>query len=465
MRTILVIAAATALLATAPGPAAADDPAPSASVAAVDGYVPPPCGDPDVATLAAAECTGEEGVPSLDPAEAADPPTVAALSGRAATVEASMPSPAELPRFCRQHVNAYFYTSSDWLRLGERLLANASPCVDYWISIPALAANKIAGRCVQDDLVRALGPRIHVMAELHFGGWNAWWKKNGKTPAEAGAEFVRTWRECGYLQPGETWALNEMHSGIRRNVPGARDNMIQFLDAVRDASGVQGVIWNIGFGQQTVNLDGYKAEYEEWLQDSHFWQAMERDVAVWGQEAYPDMRYWGLADASRHARTTNLSYFLEHPLLLVESGPSTASTALDYLDRTYVPLASDAWPYTSGFGNTNYSNVDMERFVSEQTFAVKHFEQTRPHAAPGAQIAFAWAPNNTCDGKPCIDPKVFADLTLPILDRTASAIRESYEFGGGSQMGACGEPGSHVWCTADISGAAFNPAWLTFPTW
>src|SRR5690348_13464543 len=113
MRTFLVAAAATMLLAGIPGRATADD------------FVPPPCADPDVATLAAAapECTGDDPVPSVDPAEAADPPTHEALAARAAAVEASMPSPAELPRYCRQHVNAYFYTSSDWLRLGERLLA------------------------------------------------------------------------------------------------------------------------------------------------------------------------------------------------------------------------------------------------------------------------------------------------------------------------------------------------------
>jgi len=467
MRLFLVIAATSAVLATAAGVAAADDPAPDSAVAtAVDGYVPPPCDDPDVATLAAAACTGDDGVPSLDPAEAADPPTAAALFETASRIEGAMPSPAALPQFCRQHANAYFYTSSDWLRLGQRLVANASPCVDYSISIPPLAADKTAPRCLQDDLLRAVDPaRVHVVAELNFAGWNAWRMKNGKSFAEAGRQFVSTWRACGYLQTGETWSLNEMHSGIRRDLPGARANMIDLLDAVRDASGIRGIVWNIGVGQQTNNLSDYKAQNEEWLQDAGFWSAMDRDVDVWGQEAYPDMRYWGVADTSRHDRTTNLSLFLEHPLLLAEDGPSAASTARDFLERTYVPLASDAWPYTTGFGNTNYSNLDMQRFVSEEVFALKHFAQSRPRLAPDARIAFAWAPNNTCNGKPCIEPGLFADLTLTILDRTASAIRQSYEYGGGSQMGACGEPGDHVWCTADIADAAFNPLWQDFASW
>ena len=463
MRWFLVLVAALAVLAAAPGFATADEASPGSPVAATtdDGYVPPPCNDPDIATLAVAspECSGEDGVPTSDPADSA------ALEAAAAANAAAMPSPAELPRYCREHANAYFYTSTEWLRLAQRLAANASPCVDYWISIPALAADKTGGRCVQDDLVRAISPRIHVMAELHFGGWNAWWKKNNKTPREAGLEFVRKWRECGYLQPGETWALNEMHSGIRNDVPGARANMIQFLDAVREASGDQGVAWIIGVGQNTTNVSEYKPASESWLADTTYWQAMSQDVSVWGQEAYSDMRYWGVGDASRHARTSNLSSYLEHPLLLAENGPSSISTALGYLEQTYVPLMSAAWQYTSGFGNTLFPSVDMQRFVSEETFAVKHFSQTRPHAAPDARIAFAWSFTNVCGTTTCTDPATFSKGQDDLGDRIASAIRESYELGGGSQSGACGAPGDHVWCTADISNAAFNPLWLEYPTW
>ena len=464
MRMLLAVVAAAAFLAAMPALATADDITPPTP----DGYVPPPCADPDVATLAPAECSGQEQVPSLDPAAADNPPTVAALSEKAAAVEAAMPSPADLPAYCRVHANVYFYASTDWLRLGERLQADESPCVDYWISIPPLSGDKTAPRCLQDDLVRALGPRFHVMAEPHFAGWNAWWKAvPGRTPAMAGAEFVRTWQECGYLQPGETWALNEMHSGIRSNVSGARANMLQFLDAVRAASGEQGVAWVIGVGQGTTNVSDYKPQLEEWLQDGPFWSGMNADVGVWGQEAYPDMRDWGVEDASRHDRTTSLDLFLEHPLLLAENAPAAADTARDFLERTYVPLASAAWMYTSAFGNTNFSADQMERFVSEQTYAVKHFSLTRPQLAPDGRLAFAWSPNNPSCGVnvKCFDAKTFAALTQGILDRLASAIRESYEQGGGSQMGACGEPGDHTWCSADVDGATFNPLWDTFPDW
>jgi hypothetical protein len=468
MRSLLVLLLiALACFATGGFARAADSPP------TPDGYVAPACDDADLNTLAAVDCAGIDGVPTLDPSAAADPPTVASLQAEAATEAATEPSPAWLPAYCREHVDAAFYTSSDWVRLGQKLLADATPCADYFISIPVLAADKTNFRCVQDDLIRALGPRFHPVAELHFAGWNAWWKSNNKTPAEAGREFVRRAVACGYdFAHGETWALNEMHSGIRTNVPGARANMIQLLDAVRDASGVPGIVWVIGVGQQTVNLSDYKPKLQEWLQDGPFWTAMAEDVWYWAQETYPDMRYWGVAAESRAARTDNLRSFVEHPLLLAENGPAGAAPALAFFEQTFASLTSAAWPWTSGFGNTAFPDDQMKRFVAEQTFAVKHFSLSRPHQAPGGRIAFAYAPgNNVCPNPdkwgtviPC-DGKTFSQLTAGILDRLASSIHYAYEQGGGTQAGACGPPGDRSWCSADVPNAAFNPVWIDFPSW
>jgi hypothetical protein len=107
----------------------------------------------------------------------------------------------------------------------------------------------------------------------------------------------------------------------------------------------------------------------------------------------------------------------------------------------------------------------MKRFISEQAFAMKHFSQSRPHTAPDARFAMAWAPNSQCGTELCTPVSVLTERTAGILDRLASAIREAYEYGGGSQAGACGPPGDHSWCDADIPGAEFNPLWSTFPDW
>jgi hypothetical protein len=370
----------------------------------------------------------------------------------------------------------YFYTASDWVRLGQKLQANASACAEYYITIPPLANDKTQLRCPldrpqQDDLIRALGPRFHPVAEFHFQGWRNWWRAvPGRTPADAAHLFLQRVKDCGYdFSRGETWSLNEVHSGIAANNPGARAELRLLLNTL--AAGVpemppsRGVVWVIGVGQQTQNLSVYKPRLQEWFQDTAFWEDMARDVAVWGQETYPNMLFWGNAETSRNERTRNLSLFLQHPLLLAEAGPPTVATALQFLEQTYVPLASAAWRYTSGFGNTSFSDLQMKYFVSEQTFAVKHFSQSRPHAAPNGRFALAWAPNNDCGETLCMPPSTFSQSTAGILERLASAIRESYELGGGSQAGACGPPGDHSWCDADILGAEFNPLWLTFPGW
>jgi hypothetical protein len=229
-----------------------------------DGYIAPVCGDPDVATLAAVDCAGIEGVPSLDPADMANPPTVESLSAAAAAETASQPSPAQLPEYCRQHVDVAFYTSSDWVRLGQKLLADASPCADYFITIPPLAADKTALRCLQDDLIRALGPRFHPVAEFHFTGWDAWVRAvPGRTFADAATEFLKRVKACGYdFSLGETWSLNEVHSGVRRDNGNSRPNMRLLLDTLASGAGQmppsRGFAWVIGVGQNTQNVSDYK---------------------------------------------------------------------------------------------------------------------------------------------------------------------------------------------------------------
>jgi len=442
-----------------------------------DGYVAPVCGDPDVQTLSAFDCTGAEPVPSLDPAYADDPSTVASLQAEAAASAATLPSPADLPAFCRLHADVLFYTSTDWIRLGQKLLADASPCADYYIAIPPISGDKTTLRCLQDDLIRALGPRFHPLAEFHFAAWDAWRKARGLTLGDAAHEFLKRVHACGYdFSRGETWSLNEMHSGVRRNNGESRPNMRLLLNTlaagVPDMPPSRGIVWVIGVGQNTTNVSGYKPQLQEWLQDAPFWADIARDVSVFGQEAYPDMRFWGVADTSRNDRTRNLSLFLEHPLLLAEAGPAGVATAIEFLEQAYVPLASAAWPYKSGFGFTAASDDQMKRFIAEQTYAVKHFSESRPHTAPDGRFAMAWAPDNTCKDPnpphatiPCINPVLFAKLTDGILERLASSIHQAYEQGGGSPAGACGPPGDHSWCSAEIPEAAFNPLWQTFPDW
>ena len=59
-------------------------------------------------------------------------------------------------------VRAVFYTSSDWLRLAQGLSADASQCASYYVTVPALAADKTQMVNNRASAVRALG--LHAAA-------------------------------------------------------------------------------------------------------------------------------------------------------------------------------------------------------------------------------------------------------------------------------------------------------------
>jgi hypothetical protein len=188
---------------------------------------------------------------------------------------------------------------------------------------------------------------------------------------------------------------------------------------------------------------------------------MARDVRWWGQEAYPSSFNWGVPGAPRAVRAQYFDDYLQHPLTLAEAGPPSVDTARDFLERSYTALTSAAWRWPSAFGNTDISQAQMNDFVSEEVFSVRHYAGSHPQTIPQGFFSTAWAPRNL-KGVPSSE---FAAETGAILERLASALHESYAQGGSSQEGACGPPGDHEWCDGDVAGAAFNEAWKAFSTW
>ena len=74
---------------------------------------------------------------------------------------------------CRP-LRAVFYTATDWMRLATKLAASASPCAQYFFSIPSLAADHTQIRADQAWRIRALGPQFHALAEISMGAWGKW---------------------------------------------------------------------------------------------------------------------------------------------------------------------------------------------------------------------------------------------------------------------------------------------------
>lgn len=392
---------------------------------------------------------------------------------------------ADFPPSCRIHAEAVFWTANDWVPLSEALAADPSPCADYYVSIPPQAADKTALRGLQDDLIRALGPRIHPVAEITLGtlvGWNHWVNAvPGRTWFGAGVEFRRRMAVAGYrFDLGETWLLNEFDRSTRRDeAPYTRAAMRDLLRGLYDGGGTQPVspgIVEIGIAythQNIPDVAAYKAEMESWLEDSTFWDDVAPKIRILTKETYPDARFWGVAGSSRHERSEHLTEYMEHLINLVESGPDSISEVRDFMRRSFMPLGNATWPalgpdpysppFCCGHGWTLIPLEEMLNFVSEQVYAVRHYAGSHPQGAPAGRLGFSWQPTNNF----LLPPAEWAAAKAAIAARIASAIHYAYRQGGASPEGACSPPGSgEDWCRGgDVEGATFDARWQMFESW
>jgi len=404
---------------------------------------------------------------------------------------------------CRLPVEYVSWTGTDWLRLAQALVADAAPCGEYWVSIPPLAADKKGLRVLQDDLIRALGPNIHPVAEMTLGlltGWANWVEAGKGTWFQAGVEFRRRMAAAGYdVTAGETWLLNEFDRSTMRDAPRtAPDQMTPggtLLPAYRRADMVQllrGLYYGdigmppapgaVEFGihlrhQNIPDVAAYKGELERFLEADSFWRGVDPYVRWFAVETYPDVRYWGVPGSSRNERWRNLDEYIFHVLDLARSGPATVDAAREFLERAYLPLLNAGWrarggdqfQFVTGHGNTIVDRVTMEHFVTEQILAVRHYAGTHTQGAPAGRLGFSWEPCNRQSAEQAgCDPFTAAftgDLDA-IAARIAAAVRNAYRQGGASPFGACGAPGTvEDWCNGEVPGAAFTEAWRGFDSW
>jgi hypothetical protein len=349
-------------------------------------------------------------------------------------------------------VQAVFYESSDWLRLANGLAADASSCASYYVTIPALAADKtqlVSGRAPQ---VRALGPSFHALAEINYAAWSRWVGSTGSSWYQAGREARRRMDAAGFdITSGDTWAVNEFPSTVRTNSGSARQNVRDLVHGLYDGDGgpgVKGVVYVIGVGQNGLSFPAYKANVESWLQDAPFWNDMATYVSGFYQEAYGDVRNYAVAGVDPATRAALLNGFLQHPLSLVlaANAPSTVSAARAYLTSTYAPLANASWGWASAYGWTQVTPDVMADYVSSQTYAMRLSGETR--------IGFAWNPLNSTN----LSAGDYANGIAGVLARLAGSIHET---DGGDPTVACEATG----CSATLDGAATAPGWSTFSTW
>jgi hypothetical protein len=342
-----------------------------------------------------------------------------------------------------------FYAQTDWLRLATKLAAQPSPCADYSISVPPLAADKTQARSGQAWQIRALGPSFHAVDEVSWNGWSAWVSAGNGSWYDAGVTARQRMTAAGFdAAAGDTWAVNELSSAVRTGTGVARQNALDFLRGLA-SDGVKGVVFVQGIGQTTADTTTYKLALQSWFGDSAFWGAASGYVRDWAQEDYGDLRTYAVADTSADARRDQEVQYLGHELALADAGPATVATARSFLEATYVSFGNAAWAWPSAYGWSAAPLANMQDFVSGQVYA------SRSLGAPSGvdRFGFAWSPNNTL----ALSDADFTAQTGALLDRLAAAIRDS----GTSPAAAC----APAWCTTSLDGAVFTTAWEGFSTW
>ena len=371
---------------------------------------------------------------------------------------ASRPQPLARTADCRP-ARAIFYAATDWLRLATNLAQNASPCAQYYVTVPPLTSDKSQPRPGQAAQIRALGPNFHALAEISFAGWTRWVASNASDWFTAGVTARQRMAAAGYdVAAGDTWAMNEVSTAVRRNTGSARLNLEEFLRGLDDGGGnpAKGVVFVIG-QNQGGDQTAYRTTLQSWLQDSTFWDTVGQYVSDWMQETYGDMRAYAVAGSSPQQRRDSLVQFLGHPLALSNAGGDLTPSARAFMVANYGPLANAAWSWTTAYGWTSVPFDQMQDYVSAQAYAVRALDAQS--GFPSDRFGFAWAPNNT-QGLSAGD---FTRETAAILQRLGQAVRDSAVTVDPNDpgIGAC-QPN---WCQTVIPGAAFTDQWSLFSVW
>ena len=358
---------------------------------------------------------------------------------------------------CRP-LRAIFYAATGSVTLAQALAANASPCAQYYVSVPPLTSDKTQMRPASAGPIRALGPDFHALAEVNVTAWSSWVTSTGSSWYQAGVEARRRMAAAGFdVGAGDSWAVNELSSAVRVGTGASRQNMRDLVHGLYDGDGgppAKGVVFVTGIGQSTGSTDTYKARLESWLQDAGFWADMSAYVSDFMQESYGDVREYAVGGADVPTRLGYLNQYLEHVPVLAAAGPPTAAPASAYLGTSYGALANAAWAWSSGFGFTAVPYDVMQDYVSAQVDAMRSFDASLGWS--GDRIGFAWDPSNGLG----LATSDFNAQIAQIEARLAAAVAASADPAAPG-AGACEPP----WCTAAVDGAAFTSAWSGFDSW
>jgi hypothetical protein len=400
-----------------------------------------------LAVCAPATAQAARPVPSLTPA-------ATLRLWRTEVARARIAVHAPLAGSCRPS-RVVVYAQTDWLRVATELAANSSPCAQYYVSVPPLAADKSQPRSGQAAQIRALGANFHALDEISYAGWSSWVSAGSGSWFAAGQTARQRMSAAGFdVTAGDGWMLNELSSAVRKGTGTARADALAFMHGLA-ADGVKGVVATAGLSQSTPDLTLYKVNLQDWLEDGAFWTEVAGYVGDWAQENYGDVRDYAVGGSTPADRAAAIGQYLGHESALAVAAPSVGAPARALLSATYLPLGNGAWAWSSAYGWTAVPVETMEDFVSGQVYADRSLGASTGAAAD--RIGFAWAPSNTLG----LSSTDFNNETKAVLDRIAAAVHDTDAGAEPAGAAAC----LPSWCATALADAAFTGSWQSFATW
>ena len=257
----------------------------------------------------------------------------------------------------------------------------------------ALVADKTQFRRDQASRIRALGPNFHALAEIHFATWSRWVASTGSSWYTAGVTARQRMAEAGYdVSRGDSWALNELTSAVRRGDGNARANIREFLRGLYEGDGsrpTKGAALVIGFGQRTGDVSVYQNTLQSWLADSAFWTDMTTYVSDWSQEVYGDIRAHAVPGEATSARREYLNDYLQHKLVLAGAGPAGDRACARVPAGGVQPArerrvaARDRMGLDDGSGRSRWPRTSRRRSTPSATSARRRRSPGTTGASPG----------------------------------------------------------------------------------
>ncbi len=121
-------------------------------------------------------------------------------------------------------------------RAGPR--RESSPCAQYDISVPPLAADKTQMRQRSAPTIRALGPGFHALAEVDVHGVERLGRQHGQLLVPGRCRGAPRMAAAGFdVAAGDSWAVNELSSAVRTGTGASRQNIRDLVHGLYDGDG------------------------------------------------------------------------------------------------------------------------------------------------------------------------------------------------------------------------------------